>query len=140
MNAAEARLRFASAPVARLATLGPDGAPHLVPITFALLGADTIVSAIDHKPKRTPALARLRNIESDPRVCVLADHYTDDWSALWWARADGTAAVHTPELEGKLCEAAITALTERYPAYRERRPAGSVVVVTVARWSGWSAS
>jgi len=140
MHPEEARRRFASAPVARLATIGTAGAPHLVPITFATLGADTIVSAVDHKPKRTLALARLRNIQSDPRVCLLVDHYSDDWSELWWVRADGAAAVHTPELEPALCEVALSALTERYPAYRERRPAGPVVVVTVERWSGWSAS
>jgi PPOX class probable F420-dependent enzyme len=139
MHPTEARTRFASAPVARLATIGPDGAPQLVPITFALLAANTLVSAIDHKPKRTLALARLRNIESDPRVCVLADHYSEDWSSLWWARADGTAAVHMPEPEPALYEAALDALAERYPAYRERRPTGPVVAITVERWSGWSA-
>jgi PPOX class probable F420-dependent enzyme len=139
MRTAEARRRFDSVPVARLATIAAGGAPHLVPITFAMLDADTIVSAVDHKPKRTLALARLRNIEADPRVCVLVDSYSSDWSELWWVRVDGTAAVHTPELAPALCDAAVSALAERYPAYRERRPSGPVVVITAERWSGWAA-
>jgi PPOX class probable F420-dependent enzyme len=128
--------RFASARVARLATVGPDGAPHVVPITFAVLGA-TIVHAVDHKPKRTRALRRLANITAHPAVSVLADHYEDDWSALWWVRADGRARII--DAAGDEGAAAIAALTARYPQYRATPPAGPVVVVDVARWSGWTA-
>ena len=129
--------RFAAARVARLATVGPDGAPHVVPITFAVAGA-TIVHAVDHKPKRTRALQRLVNIAAHPAVSVLADHYEDDWRALWWVRADGRARiVDADTAEGA---AAVDALVARYAPYRETRPAGPVVVVDVERWSGWAAS
>jgi len=83
---------FASARVARLATVDDTGAPHLVPIVFALVG-DVIYSAVDDKPKRHRRLRRLVNVAHEPRVSVLADHYDDDWTRLWWVRADGTAAV-----------------------------------------------
>src|SRR5947207_9112063 len=86
----EARRRFAAAVVARLATVTPDGRPHIVPVTFAVDG-DVIYSAVDAKPKTTTRLARLRNIAAEPRVAVLADHYQADWDRLWWARADGAA-------------------------------------------------
>ncbi|MET0817185.1 MAG: TIGR03668 family PPOX class F420-dependent oxidoreductase, partial [Solirubrobacteraceae bacterium] len=99
MTAGEARERLAGARVARLATAAADGRPHVVPCTFAVLGEDTIVSAVDHKPKRTTALRRLANIAANPRVAVLADHYEDDWDALWWARADGVARVLEPGAE-----------------------------------------
>ena len=69
--------RFANARVAHLATVGDTGAPHLVPIVFALVG-DVIHSAVDGKPKRHTALRRLANIAHEPRVSVLADHYDDD--------------------------------------------------------------
>src|SRR6185369_3045098 len=59
MTPDEARAKLAGARVARLATADADGRPHVVPITFALLGDDAIVSAVDHKPKRTRALKRL---------------------------------------------------------------------------------
>ncbi|MBU2666019.1 TIGR03668 family PPOX class F420-dependent oxidoreductase [Actinoplanes bogorensis] len=123
--------RFASVPVARLATVGADGAPHLVPIVFAVVG-DTIITAVDGKPKRSRDLRRLHNIAAHPRVSVLADHYEQDWSRLWWVRADGTARV--------LDSYASEALTARYPQYREQPPAGPFVVITVERWSAWVSS
>ena len=82
MPADEMRSRFASARVARLATLQPDGSPHLVPVTFAVDG-DALAFAVDAKPKTTQRLQRIRNIERDPRVSLLVDEYADDWSRLW---------------------------------------------------------
>ena len=139
MDAGEARARLTGARVARLATVGADGAPHLVPITFAVLDGDTVVSAIDHKPKRTTALRRLANIVANPRVALLADEYDEDWTQLWWARADGHARVLDPGDEPDLRAHALTALQDRYPPYRERPPSGAFVVIAVERWSGWSA-
>lgn len=140
MTAAEARTRLAGARVAHLATAGADGRPHVVPCTFAVLDDATIVSAIDHKPKRTTALRRLANIAANPQVALLADHYADDWDALWWARADGTARIVAPEAEPELRAAAMRSLTARYAPYRERPPDGPLVVIAVRRWSGWSAA
>jgi PPOX class probable F420-dependent enzyme len=136
VDAAVARARFGEVRVARLATASGSGEPHLVPITFALLDEDTIVTAVDHKPKRTLALKRLDNIARNPHVSVLVDFYDDDWSALWWARADGVARVGEAAVEVD----AVRALCERYPQYRETPPGGAVIVVAVERWSGWSAA
>jgi PPOX class probable F420-dependent enzyme len=135
MTAAEARRRFASARVARLATVGADGRPHLVPMAFALAG-ETVYSAVDAKPKRTRALRRLANVAAEPRVAVLADHYEEDWGALWWVRADGTGRIlDAGEPEGRN---ALGLLAGRYAQYRDAPPAGPVLAVDVARWSGWS--
>lgn len=137
MTADEARRRFAQARIARLAMLA-GGAPALVPITFALSG-EVIWSAVDDvKPKRTLALARLDRIAADPRVSVLADHYEEDWSALWWVRADGRARV--VGREDAQAGVGLRALAARYQPYRERLPAGPLIAITVERWSGWSAS
>lgn len=134
MDADQAREHFGRARVARLATVGADGRPHLVPITFALLGADTLVTAVDHKPKRTTALRRLANIAAHPAVAVLADHYEDDWQRLWWVRADGMARVReTPD------PGALGALAARYPQYVEQSPTGPLIIIEVDRWSGWHA-
>jgi PPOX class probable F420-dependent enzyme len=135
LGAGEARGRFGAARVARLATVGPTGAPHLVPVTFALDG-DHVYSAVDSKPKSTPDLRRLRNIRADPRVAVLADHYDEDWSLLWWVRAEGEAAILAGpgEMAGPL-----RLLAGRYPAYRRDPPAGPVIAIAVRRWSGWAA-
>ena len=82
--------RFAQSPVARLATVGADGRPHLVPVVFAV-HEQVIYSAVDAKPKTTQRLRRLANIESNPQVSLLVDHYDEDWTRLWWVRADGDA-------------------------------------------------
>jgi PPOX class probable F420-dependent enzyme len=133
---AEARRRFAGARVARLATADAMGRPHLVPFVFAV-EADTVYSAVDHKPNRSPALRRLRNIAENPAVSVLVDHYEDgDWANLWWARGDGSARLVEPRSEEE--QRAIALLQERYVAYVDQPPTGPVVAVDVHRWSGWT--
>jgi PPOX class probable F420-dependent enzyme len=92
MDADAARARFALSRVARLATASADARPHLVPIVFALAG-DVLYTAVDGKPKTTTALRRLANMAANPQVAVLVDHYEDDWTRLWWARADGTVRI-----------------------------------------------
>ena len=132
MQPAEARALFAATPVARLATVGADGLPHLVPVCFAVLG-DRIVTAVDHKPKRTSRLRRLANIEANPAVCLLVDAYdAADWSALWWARADGTAQVADADAPG--VGRVRSTRVERYPQYRVTRPEGPVIEIAVTRW------
>ena len=125
--------RFAAARVARLATVGEDGAPHVVPIVFAVAG-DVIYSGVDAKPKRHSRLRRLANIAAEPRVSVLVDRYDDDWTALWWVRADGVARVLPAS------PAALEALTAKYPQYRAAPPAGPFLEIQVGRWAAWSAS
>ena len=132
----DARARFAAQRVARLATAGRDGQPHVVPITFAVDG-DRICTAVDHKPKATPNLRRLRNIADNPRVALLTDHYTDDWSGLWWVRVDGRASIVTDDTA---MQRHLDLLAERYKQYRETRPAGPVIVIEAERWTGWSFS
>jgi PPOX class probable F420-dependent enzyme len=137
LTAAEARRRFEAARIARLATADAAGIPHMVPVVFAVDG-DRMYSAVDAKPKRTWALRRLANIAVNPRVAVLVDHYAEDWTTLWWARADGTARVVQPDsVDG---ERGIALLTARYRQYVTEPPVGPVVMIDVARWSGWSAS
>ena len=128
------RARFATAKVARLASADADGRPHIVPITFAVLGDDRIVTAVDQKPKSTPNLRRLRNIRVNPRVSVLADHYSDDWDELWWVRADGRASI-LEKPDGR-CPA-LSTLAEKYPQYRDDPPRGPVIEILVDAWTGW---
>lgn len=130
----QARDWFAGVPVARLGTTGQDGRPHLVPVTFAVVGEE-IAIAVDHKPKRTTALRRLRNIGENPRVALLADHYEDDWSRLWWVRVDGLAEVRDAAERPDL----VDALAAKYAQYRQHRPDRALIAVSAQRWSGWHA-
>jgi PPOX class probable F420-dependent enzyme len=134
MDSEEMRRRINGAMVARLATVGRDGRPHIVPVTFAL-DHDTIYFAIDFKPKKTADLQRLRNIEANPSVSVLVDHYEEDWTKLWWVRADGKARI---VIDGAVFEKGIALLTHRYAQYRSERPAGPVVSIAIDRMTGWS--
>ena len=136
MTPEEARARFAEAPVAYLASVGADGAPHIVPITFAL-EADVIYTAVDAKPKHGTLLRRFANVATNQRVSLLVDGYDADWSRLWWARADGRASVVT---DGPELERALSALRARYPQYATVAVTGPAMAIAVDRWSGWSAS
>jgi PPOX class probable F420-dependent enzyme len=105
-------------------------------VTFVLLDG-LVCSAVDEvKPKRSTRLARLADVERDPRVGLVVDHYADDWSTLWWVRVDGTAAVHR---SGHLHDRALAALVGKYRPYAATPPGGPVLVVTPTRWAGWAA-
>lgn len=136
MDRAEALARLASSPIARLATIRPDGGPHLVPVTFALAG-DQIVHMIDHKPKSTLRLQRVVNIEANPRVSVLVDHYNDDWARLWWVRVDGSAQVVEA---GANWDLALDSLTSKYHHYQDRPPQGPAVFISIEKVTGWVGS
>jgi len=132
----DARRRVAAARVARLATADGFGTPHVVPIVFALDG-DAIHTCVDDKPKTTRRLRRLTDIAENPRVSVLVDHYSDDWSQLWWIRIDGIATIHDADTEAGAT--GLDALARKYPQYRVRRPAGPVITIDRLRWRSWSA-
>ena len=135
MQTADLRSRFASRAVARLATVRPDGAPHVVPVVFALVGG-TVYSAVDAKPNRTRRLQRLANVRADPRCSLLVDHYEDDWSRLWWVRAQLL-------VQPQAGPAVVAGLSERlagaYAQYRDQ-PFESVMVLRVVAVTGWSAA
>lgn len=135
----DAATRFAAAPTAVLATLRPDGAPHLVPVVFAVhrsVEGDTIYTAVDAKRKSTHRLRRLENIENDGRVSLLVDHYTDEWAHLWWVRADGVATVHH---NGEQMAVGYGLLRAKYQQYQRVALDGPVVTIDVTRWSSWEA-
>jgi len=120
------------APIARLATVGRDGRPHVVPICF-VVDSGVLYTAVDDKPKRTPRLKRLENIAANPQVEVLIDHYEDDWSKLWWVRVRGRARI----VEDRR---ALELLAAKYPQYRDRPPAGPVIAIEIEERSEWTSS
>jgi PPOX class probable F420-dependent enzyme len=124
----------AAARVARLATLNPSGVIDLVPVTFARIDDSTLVTAVDHKPKRTSRLQRLVDIRAHPQVTVLVDHYEDEWTKLWWVRLQGTATVRE-----RPSDALLAPLIAKYPQYADIRPGGPAIVVAVDHVVGWSA-
>jgi PPOX class probable F420-dependent enzyme len=133
----EMRRRVAEARVGRLATVRPNGDPHLVPICFAVLeseGGDVIVSGTDEKPKTTYALRRLRNIAEHSAATLLVDHYEEEWERVWWVRVDGRGRVIEDDAER---ERAVAALRAKYRQYEHIGIPGAVLAIDVDRWLGW---
>jgi len=131
-----ARALLGRSRVARLGIADDDGAPRVLPVTYAVL-EETIVTAIDHKPKRVPAdrLARVRWLRARPRAALTVDHYDDDWSELRWVQAIGRVTI----LDAAAAPEAIAALTGRYAAYRDQPPRGPVLSLTPDRVLWWRA-
>ena len=124
--------------VARLATADRGARPHVVPLCFAY-GAGCFYFAVDEKPKRKTGrpLKRIENLLENPRVALVIDRYSEDWSTLAYVLVHGEAAVVHDEGE---YEAALALLRERYPQYRamslciKRNP---VVRITPTRVHAW---
>lgn len=96
-----------------------------------------LYTAVDRKPKSTHQLKRLRNIEVNPNVSVLVDHYHDDWTRLWWIRIDGAARVID---SGPGFQDGIALLTSKYHPYITQPPPGPVIEVRIETIRAWSAN
>lgn len=122
--------------VGHLGLLDDDGAPRVLPITFAAVGA-AIWSAIDDKPKRgRGTLARVRWLRQRPHSALTVDRYDDDWSRLAWVQLIG----RTDVLDVGGHDRPLEALAARYPQYRERLPDGPLLRLTPARALWWRAA
>lgn len=121
--------------VGRLATVDAAGAPHLVPVCFALSGGKVYIT-VDRKPKRKGGkLKRLDNIAANPAVAVLVDHYEEAWERLAWVMLRGSAEI----LEaGREHARAQDLLTRRYPQYGKMvlddLPVIAIRIQTTASW------
>ena len=79
--------------VGYLGTADRNGFPHVIPVCFEYLRGFIFI-AIDEKPKTTLKLKRLTNIQENPQVTLVVDHYNDiDWSELAWVMVKGTAKI-----------------------------------------------
>lgn len=156
VDAATVHRRLVEARVGRLATVTPDRRPHVVPCCFVLAGVGTgvgagsdvdtatgsgrppelgtVYSAVDAKPKSTLALRRLANLRANPAASLLVDHYDEDWTSLWWIRADGRARVLDAGAER---DDALVLLSGKYPQYRRHPPPGPVVALDVTTHRAW---
>jgi PPOX class probable F420-dependent enzyme len=136
MDRAEALERLASARVGRFASITPQGRPHVVAVTFVVIGLN-IVHMIDEKPKTTPRLQRLLNVEAMPSASLLVDHYDEDWASLWWVRVDGEVTVEKDT--GNWWEARAR-LKSKYRQYRNHPPSGPAIFLSIDRLSYWEGS
>jgi PPOX class probable F420-dependent enzyme len=118
-----------------LGTVDPDRGTHLVPVVFAVSGDELAIPIDTVKPKQTRQLRRISNLGLDARASLVVDHRSDDWTELWWVRADlgflGTQD-HTNGWP--------TRLANRYPQYRKQGTVGSLLLFTIRSLTGWAAA
>jgi PPOX class probable F420-dependent enzyme len=123
--------------VGHLATVDADGAPHLVPVCYAVIGTSLYIT-IDEKPKRRDVpLKRLRNIAANPRIAVTVDRWDEDWMRLAWVMLRGSAEVLA---DGAEHDAAQHRLRDRYPQYCAMDIAPlPVIALRITRVLSWGA-
>ena len=122
--------------VARLATADARGAPHVVPVCFAVADC-TLYVTIDEKPKRRTGaqLKRLRNMAENPAVAIVADRYDEDWTRLGWVMLQGRADILADGDEHARAQALLRA---RYPQLGAMNiEALPVIAVRVGRVVSW---
>lgn len=131
----ECRTRLESATFGVLATVDPDQGPNLVPVVFAVSGGQIAVPIDTVKPKSSIQLWRARNLRTDRRATLLVDHRSDEWSELWWVRANlEFIGDEDPS------DAWRSKLVDRYPQYRGQGTVDSLLMFSVRSFTGWAAS
>jgi len=125
-----------------LATTGSDGAPHVMPVCYAL-DDEALYFIADAKPKRRPAraLQRLANLRANPRAALVVDDWDEDWTRLAWVLVRGPATIVDDDARHA---AALARLRARYPQYRvmalDDRTAHPIVRIEPVQIRTWRAS
>ena len=103
--------------VARLATADREGAPHVVPVVFAVVDGNIYVPVDGKQKKDIERLKRLDNIRENEKVSFLVDHYEDDWAKLGFVMLFGSATIIHADTDS-VYEKAAELLREKYAQYR----------------------
>jgi PPOX class probable F420-dependent enzyme len=134
----EMRRRIERQRVVRLATIDERGQAHVVPVIFAVDG-DTFYSPTDKATNKRPRLPkRLRNLDHDQRVTILADFYHEDWLKAWWVRLRGTGRVVGDGPERTHAAALLDRKYRQFAGDAYAEDGGPVLAVEIKDWLGWS--
>ena len=126
--------------VGHLATADANGAPHVIPVCYAIEAASLYIT-IDQKPKRatqTP-LKRIANILVNPAVAVCVDRYDDTWTRLAWILLRGAAEILAEGIEHHQAQ---NLLRQRYPQYQtmaiDKLPVIALRIAQITTWGDLS--
>lgn len=138
LKAEEARSRLAAHIHGVLCTLHPQRGPDPQPVVYAVTDDGHVGVPIDRvKPKSSSRLQREDNLAADPRGSLLVEHWeTEDWSRLWWVRAD---LEHVEDPPASLTDDLAARLAATVPQYADR-PFHRIIVCRIVRVTGWAAS
>lgn len=126
------RDRLEASRFAVLGTTNGDGTPHLVPVVFAVEDSDVLIPVDTVKAKRSTRLRRITNLERTRAAALLVDHRSEDWSDLWWVRADlGFVGMEPAEVAGPL--------RAKYAPYEDEASIAQVLRLRIHRLTGWVA-
>jgi coenzyme F420-0:L-glutamate ligase / coenzyme F420-1:gamma-L-glutamate ligase len=117
--------------VAHVATAGPRGEPHVVPV--CLVVADGRLYFATGKTGR-----KVANLRANPQVAVSADEYTESWGRLRGVVVTGAARVHARNGTFRRIRRRLYAKYPQYPGEAALGDRDSVVVeVTPRRVYAW---
>src|SRR3954467_6069168 len=121
-----------------LCTLHPERGPDPQPVVYAVSDDGHVGIPIDTvKPKTSSRLQREANLAADPRGSLLVEHWeTDDWSKLWWVRAQ---LEHVPDPPTSVTDDLADRLARTVPQYADK-PFHRVLLCRIVRVTGWAAS
>jgi len=132
LTASEARARLGAYDHGVLCTLHPERGVDAVPVVYVVDDDGYAGVPVDRvKPKTSSRLQRERNLQADPRATLLVD----DWSRLWWVRAQ---LRWQPDPPAALVAQLAGGLARAYPQYQDQ-PFTRVLVLRVVGVGGWTA-
>jgi len=117
--------------VARVATMGRDGRPHVVPVCHvADNGRLYFATGLDS--------LKVRHLRANPNLAVVVDVYAEDWSVLKGVMIQGTAAFIE---RGPRFRKIRDLLYRKYPQYPQASAIGegdsAMIEVTPGRVTSW---
>lgn len=117
--------------VARVATAGPEGMPHVVPVCHVV--ADGRIYFASGTEGR-----KVKNLSANPRVALSVDLYTDAWPHLKGVMVQGRAALIRPGPRFRKIRRLLYAKYPQYPDEAALDESDSVIVeVTPTHVFSW---
>jgi nitroimidazol reductase NimA-like FMN-containing flavoprotein (pyridoxamine 5'-phosphate oxidase superfamily) len=114
-----------------VATVGPGGAPHVVPVCHVLAGGRVYFGS-----GRTSL--KVRHVRANPAIALSVDVYAEDWGLLKGVLIQGRAAVIGP---GPRFRKIRDLLYRKYPQYPRKAALGErdsvMIEITPARVVAW---
>jgi len=115
--------------VARVATISPDGMPHVVPICPALHDGKVYFA--------TPGTTRkARNLQASPRIALAFDDYVEEWDALRGLMIQGRAKLIRRGLRWQELRDLLQEKYQQYPIVSPIVDGDVIVEVTIDRVAG----